>query len=169
MLATLVRIDACCSGCSRFAPRFRARMRWSQRWSSTMTSGEPPFRDTPASVATCSKTRSTKGSLKWSSGWFTTRTDRKEFEVESSSGWGGARKHVFPRLLEAESEASRPGSPENSRITPQNYSFAMLRVDQVEGRKDVRNRSHSEEAKEISDARDHLGGRGRFRDRAHGR
>jgi hypothetical protein len=42
---------------------------------------------------------------------------------------------VFPRLLEAETEASRPGSPENSRITPENYSFAMLRVDQVDGRK----------------------------------
>ena len=59
----------------------------------------------------------------------------KEFEVESCTGWGGARQHVFPRLLEAESEASRPGSPENSRMTPENYSFAMLRVDQVDGRK----------------------------------
>src|ERR1700694_3178679 len=26
----------------------------------------------------------------------------KEFEVVSSSGWGGARKHVFPKLLSAE-------------------------------------------------------------------
>ena len=59
----------------------------------------------------------------------------KEFEVESSTGWGGARQHVFPRLLEAESEASRPGSPENSRMTPENYAFAMLRVDRVGGRK----------------------------------
>ena len=59
----------------------------------------------------------------------------KEFQVESCSGWGGARQHVFPRLLEAETEASRPGSPENSRMTPENYSFGMLRVDQVDGRK----------------------------------
>lgn len=59
----------------------------------------------------------------------------KEFVVESCTGWGGARQHVFPRLLEAESEASRPGSPENSRVAPENYSFAMLRVDQVDGRK----------------------------------
>ena len=59
----------------------------------------------------------------------------KEFEVISSSGWGGARKHVFPRLLEAEAEASRPGGPEDSRITPQNYSFTMLRADEVNGRK----------------------------------
>ena len=59
----------------------------------------------------------------------------KEFEVESCTGWGGARQHVFPRLLEAESEASRPSSPEDSRMTPENYSFAMLRIDQVDGRK----------------------------------
>jgi hypothetical protein len=59
----------------------------------------------------------------------------KEFEVISSSGWGGARKHVFPRLLEAETEASRPGGREDSRITPQNYSFTMLRAEEVAGRK----------------------------------
>jgi len=37
--------------------------------------------------------------------------------------------------LEAETEASRPGNPEDSRITPQNYSFSMLRMDEVESRK----------------------------------
>ena len=63
------------------------------------------------------------------------RDGSKEFEVESCTGWGAARQHVFPRLLEAETEASRPGSPENSRMTPENYSFAMLRADQVDGRK----------------------------------
>jgi hypothetical protein len=59
----------------------------------------------------------------------------KEFEIVSSSGWGGARKYVFPRLLEAETEASRPGNPEDSRVTSQNYSFTMLRADEVDGRK----------------------------------
>jgi hypothetical protein len=59
----------------------------------------------------------------------------KEFEVVCESGWGGARKHVFPRLLEAEREASRPGSPEDSRIAPENYSFSMLRADAIGGRK----------------------------------
>ena len=59
----------------------------------------------------------------------------KDFEVVSCTGWGSARQHVFPRLLEAESEASRPGSPENSRMSPENYSFSMLRVDQIAGRK----------------------------------
>jgi negative regulator of sigma E activity len=59
----------------------------------------------------------------------------KEFAVISSNGWGGARKHVFPRLLEAETEASRPDGREDSRITPRNYSFTMLRADEVDGRK----------------------------------
>ncbi|HTB12428.1 MAG TPA: sigma-E factor regulatory protein RseB domain-containing protein [Bryobacteraceae bacterium] len=59
----------------------------------------------------------------------------KEFDVVSSRGWGGARKHVFPRLLEAETEASRPGGREDSRITPQNYSFRTLRASEVAGRK----------------------------------
>jgi len=58
----------------------------------------------------------------------------KDFEIISCIGWGGARQHVFPRLLEAESEAARPGSPENSRMIPENYSFTMLRVEQVDGR-----------------------------------
>src|SRR5271165_2848992 len=34
----------------------------------------------------------------------------KEFGVLSSVGWGGARKHVFSKLLEAEAAASKPGS-----------------------------------------------------------
>jgi hypothetical protein len=57
----------------------------------------------------------------------------KEFEIVSSSGWSGAQKHVFAKLLEAETEASRPGSGD-SRVTAQNYSFAMLRIEDVEGR-----------------------------------
>jgi len=32
----------------------------------------------------------------------------KQFEVVSSDGWGEARKHVFPRLLQGEIEAARP-------------------------------------------------------------
>ena len=93
----------------------------------------------------------------------------KEFEIVSSSGWGGARKYVFPRLLEAETEASRPGNPEDSRVTSQNYSFTMLRADEVDGRKSVCNRGHPEQEKEISDPRYDLGRRRGFRDRSYGR
>jgi hypothetical protein len=58
----------------------------------------------------------------------------KEFEVLSSTGWGGARKHVFSKLLEAEAAASRPGSGDDSRVTPENYSFRMLGTEEVDGR-----------------------------------
>jgi hypothetical protein len=58
----------------------------------------------------------------------------KQFEVVSENGWGGARKHVFPRLLEAESEAARPDLRERSRIIPENYTFEMLGTEDVRGR-----------------------------------
>ncbi len=59
----------------------------------------------------------------------------KQFEVVSSSGWGSARKHVFQRLLEAETDAAWPGAVEDSRMTPQNYSFTLQRMEEISGRK----------------------------------
>ena len=59
----------------------------------------------------------------------------KDFEMVSSSGWSGARKHVFPKLLEAESEASHPASLEESRVSPANYSFSMRGAEEAGGRK----------------------------------
>jgi hypothetical protein len=50
----------------------------------------------------------------------------KQFQTVSATGWGAARSHVFPKLLESESEASLPGARERSRITPDNYSFEMV-------------------------------------------
>ena len=58
----------------------------------------------------------------------------KQFEVVSEDGWGGATKHVFPRLLEAEIEAARPDLRERSRITPENYTFEMAGTEDVHGR-----------------------------------
>jgi len=58
----------------------------------------------------------------------------KDFEIVSSDGWGIVRNHVFPRLLDAEAEASQPGSRDRSRITPENYSFALVGTDTVDGR-----------------------------------
>lgn len=49
----------------------------------------------------------------------------KQFDLVSTDGWRGARKYVFPRLLEAEIEAARPDLRERSRITPENYTFEM--------------------------------------------
>ena len=58
----------------------------------------------------------------------------KQFEVVSESGWGGARKHVFPRLLEAETEAARPDLRARSRITAENYTFSMAGTEDVRSR-----------------------------------
>jgi len=58
----------------------------------------------------------------------------KQFEVVSSDGWGVARKHVFPRLLEAETDAARPGARDRSRITPENYIFQMAGLGTVRDR-----------------------------------
>jgi hypothetical protein len=57
----------------------------------------------------------------------------KEFETVAARGWGGARRHVFPRLLEGEEEASLPRNRERSRITPNNYSFQMVGKDTAMG------------------------------------
>jgi negative regulator of sigma E activity len=58
----------------------------------------------------------------------------KEFQTVSATGWGTARNHVFPKLLESESEASLPEVRDRSRITPENYSFEMVARDYINGR-----------------------------------
>jgi negative regulator of sigma E activity len=58
----------------------------------------------------------------------------KQFDVVSSAGSAGIRKHVFPHLLSAEAEASQPGLRDRSRITPDNYSFEMVGTDRLNGR-----------------------------------
>ena len=58
----------------------------------------------------------------------------RTFETLSASGWGVVLKHVFPRLLEAEVESSRPDARDRSRVTPENYSFEMLGTEEVRDR-----------------------------------
>jgi hypothetical protein len=58
----------------------------------------------------------------------------RTFETVSASGWGVVLKHVFPRLLEAEAESSRPDARDRSRITPENYSFKIIGAEIVRGR-----------------------------------
>ena len=62
------------------------------------------------------------------------RDGAKTFDVLAESGWGGARKHVFPRLLEAEASGSKPGNSEESRIDSENYSFRMIGAEFIRGR-----------------------------------
>jgi hypothetical protein len=58
----------------------------------------------------------------------------KQFDTISASGWGAARSHVFPKLLESEREASLPGARDRSRVTPENYSFELAGTDIIEDR-----------------------------------
>ena len=50
----------------------------------------------------------------------------KQFHTVSESGWGIARNHLFPRLLEGEKEASQPDLRERSRITPKTHSKYLI-------------------------------------------
>jgi hypothetical protein len=58
----------------------------------------------------------------------------RTFETVSASGWGVVLKYVFPRLLEAEVESSRPEARDRSRVTPANYSFVMIGIEEVHDR-----------------------------------
>ena len=58
----------------------------------------------------------------------------KHFDVVSEEGWGGAHKHVLRKMLESESETSRPEMRANARLLPENYDFEFAGTEQVAGR-----------------------------------
>ena len=62
------------------------------------------------------------------------RDGTKHFEVVSEEGWGGARKHVFHKMLESETETSRPEIRATARLIPENYDFAFVGTEFVAGR-----------------------------------
>ena len=62
------------------------------------------------------------------------RDGTKHFEVVSEEGWGGARKHVFHKMLESETETSRPEMRASARLIPENYDFALVGMELLGGR-----------------------------------
>jgi negative regulator of sigma E activity len=58
----------------------------------------------------------------------------KHFEVVSEEGWKSAHKHVLRKMLESESETSRPEARAKARINPANYDFNMAGTEVVDGR-----------------------------------
>jgi hypothetical protein len=58
----------------------------------------------------------------------------KHFEVVSEEGWKSANKRVLRKMLESETETSRPQVRPTTSITPNNYRFAMIGKDLVESR-----------------------------------
>jgi hypothetical protein len=58
----------------------------------------------------------------------------RHFEVVSEEGWSGAHKHVLRKMLDSESEASRPEMRASARILPENYDFELVGTEQLAGR-----------------------------------
>jgi hypothetical protein len=56
----------------------------------------------------------------------------KQFDVLSEQGSGSIRKHVFQKLLNEETEASRRGTRSATRITPANYEFKVIGQEALE-------------------------------------
>ena len=56
----------------------------------------------------------------------------KQFSIVSEEGAGSIRKHVFHKLLSEETEASRHGARNNTRLTPANYDFQVIGQDTLE-------------------------------------
>jgi hypothetical protein len=58
----------------------------------------------------------------------------KHLQVVSEEGWKSANSRVLRKMLESESEASRPVERPKSRITFENYTFHMIEIVSLEGR-----------------------------------
>ncbi len=58
----------------------------------------------------------------------------KHFEVVSERGWSSANQRVLRKMLESETETSRPQVRPATSISPENYRFQMLGRDFVESR-----------------------------------
>jgi len=59
----------------------------------------------------------------------------KHFEVVSEEGWKAAHKHVLRKMLESESETSRPEMRASTKLNLENYNFAMIGTEMVADRK----------------------------------
>ena len=56
----------------------------------------------------------------------------KQFSILGEEGAGSIRKHVFHKLLSEETEASRRGTRNNTRLTPDNYDFQVVGKETLE-------------------------------------
>lgn len=58
----------------------------------------------------------------------------KQFSVITEEGWQAAHKHVLRKMLESEKETSTPTFRPKTRLTSDNYTFAMVKSEVIEGR-----------------------------------
>ena len=58
----------------------------------------------------------------------------KHFEVVSEEGWKAAHKHVLRKMLESESETSRPEMRASTKLNLENYDFDVIGSEMVADR-----------------------------------
>jgi hypothetical protein len=58
----------------------------------------------------------------------------KHFDVVTENGWKTANHKILGKMMESEAETSLPQIRPKSRLTPDNYSFAMVQQDSIAGR-----------------------------------
>jgi outer membrane lipoprotein-sorting protein len=58
----------------------------------------------------------------------------KHFEVVSEDGWKAAHKHVLHKMLESETETSRPEKRAGARLNSENYDFSLIGTELAAGR-----------------------------------
>ncbi len=58
----------------------------------------------------------------------------KHFEVVSEEGWKAAHKHVLRKMLESESDTSRPDICAKAKLNPENYDFEVIGTEPVADR-----------------------------------
>src|SRR5258707_14654641 len=58
----------------------------------------------------------------------------KHFEVVSEEGWKAAHKHVLHKMLESESDTSRPDICAKTKLNPENYEFEVIGTEPVADR-----------------------------------
>jgi len=59
----------------------------------------------------------------------------KHFEVVSEEGWKAAHKHVLRKMLESESETSRPEVRASTKLNLENYDFELIGTEMVADRR----------------------------------
>jgi hypothetical protein len=59
------------------------------------------------------------------------RDGTKHFDVVSEEGWKAAHSHVLRKMLESETETSRPEMRAKTRLNPENYEFELIGTEMV--------------------------------------
>jgi hypothetical protein len=58
----------------------------------------------------------------------------KHFDILSEEGWKAAHKHVLRKMLESESDTSRPDICAKTKLNPENYEFELIGTEPVADR-----------------------------------